>query len=168
MLDKEVYKWLDEGRQVINWFLRTLNGDTWLGRWVRVQELAGKWSHDANNCLPLSWTLWILIGIFKDHWGWLYFVRIIKAIFQFWKCKRKVHLICTASITLVLGVICVINSSGLQIFFVFSANITFPLVKLNWNWANTSKSIQFRNFASVCLQTWCPELNKRLWKMLLG
>lgn len=96
------------------------------------------------------------------------FVRTIKAIFQFWKCERKVHLICTASFTLVLGVICVISSSGLQIFFICSANITFPLVKFNWNWANTSNSIQFRNFVNASLQTCCPELNKRLWVILLA
>lgn len=72
------------------------------------------------------------------------------------------HLICTASFTLVLEVTCVINSSGLQIFFFCSANNTFLLVKLNWNCANTFISIQFRNFVNASLQIWCLEMNKRL------
>ena len=99
---------------------------------------------------------------FKDCWRWLYFVRTIKAIFLFWKCRGKVHIICTASFTLVLEVTCAINSSGLQIFFFCSANITFLLVKLNWNCANIFISIQFRNFVNASLQIWCLDMNKRL------
>lgn len=144
-----------------------LDGNSWLSRWVRVVELSGMWSQDANNCLPASKTLWILVGIFKDLWVWLHFVRTIKAIFQPPKCKGKVHLICTSSFTPVPEVIYVINSSGLQIFFLCSANITFLLVKLNWHWANTFNPIRFRNSVHTCFQTWCPEPNKRLWIITL-